>query len=49
MQVGKLKDAMSKNYSQLEAMKELVQFVLRHQVYSLVRPVQQVKLLPVHI
>ncbi|WZZ67820.1 hypothetical protein YC2023_079190 [Brassica napus] len=29
-----------------EAMKELVQFDLRHQVSSLVRPVQQVKLLP---
>ncbi|CAF2185683.1 BnaA07g24340D [Brassica napus] len=33
----------------IKAMKELVQFDLRHQVYSLVRPVQQVKLLPVHI
>ncbi|CAN7129453.1 unnamed protein product [Brassica rapa subsp. narinosa] len=33
----------------IKAMKELVQFDLRHQVSSLVRPVQQVKLLPVHI
>ncbi|KAF2594128.1 hypothetical protein F2Q70_00044804 [Brassica cretica] len=49
IKVGMLKDAMSNNYSQLEAMKELVQFDLRHQVSSLVRPVQQVKLLPVHI
>ncbi|KFK27796.1 hypothetical protein AALP_AA8G430700 [Arabis alpina] len=39
--VGKLKDAMSNTYSQLEAMKESVQSDLRHQVSLLVRPMQQ--------
>lgn len=39
--VGKLKDAMSNSYSQLEAMKESVQSELRHQLSLLVRPMQQ--------
>ncbi|KAJ0242803.1 BSD domain-containing protein [Hirschfeldia incana] len=39
--VGKLKDAMSNSYSQLEAMKESVQTELRHQLSLLVRPMQQ--------
>ncbi|KAL1189474.1 General transcription and DNA repair factor IIH subunit TFB1-1 [Cardamine amara subsp. amara] len=41
IKVGKLKDAMSNTYSQLEAMKESVQSDLRHQVSLLVRPMQQ--------
>ncbi|ESQ29893.1 hypothetical protein EUTSA_v10011333mg [Eutrema salsugineum] len=39
--VGKLKDAMSNTYSQLDAMKQSVQSDLRHQVSLLVRPMQQ--------
>ncbi|CAA7048093.1 unnamed protein product [Microthlaspi erraticum] len=39
--VGKLKEAMSKTYSQLETMKELVQSDLRHEFSLLVRPVQK--------
>uniref|UniRef100_M4FB51 BSD domain-containing protein n=1 Tax=Brassica campestris TaxID=3711 RepID=M4FB51_BRACM len=41
LHVGKLKDAMSNSYSQLEAMKESVQSELRHQLSLLVRPMQQ--------
>ncbi|CAH2033440.1 unnamed protein product [Thlaspi arvense] len=39
--VGKLKDAMSNTYSELDAMKQSVQSDLRHQVSLLVRPMQQ--------
>ncbi|CAH2064259.1 unnamed protein product [Thlaspi arvense] len=39
--VGKLKDAMSNTYSELDAMKQSVHSDLRHQVSLLVRPMQQ--------
>ncbi|CAG7904152.1 unnamed protein product [Brassica rapa] len=47
--VGKLKDAMSNTYSQLEAMKESVQFYLRHHVSLLVRPMQHVSFFQLYL
>ncbi|XP_021887908.1 probable RNA polymerase II transcription factor B subunit 1-1 [Carica papaya] len=41
IKVGRLKDAMSDIYPQLEALKESVQSELRHHVSLLVRPMQQ--------
>ncbi|CAN8288630.1 unnamed protein product [Cochlearia groenlandica] len=41
LHVGRIKDAMSITYSQLEAMKASMQSDLRHQISVLVRPMQQ--------